>query len=78
MKQTVAMRMAGELGAMQEGFWWEFIARVHRRGRVIRELPVHHRLRLAGHTQVYAWRKLLGIFVKHLVAIFHVWNEIPA
>lgn len=75
MKKHVAQRLSGELGAMQQGFWWEFVARAHRRGFTIHELPVHHRLRAAGVTQVYRWKKMPGIFFRHVAAIFRVWSE---
>jgi dolichol-phosphate mannosyltransferase len=71
----VAARLAEELGAMQQGFWWEFVARAHRRGYTIKELPVHHRLRAAGVTQVYGWSKMPGIFFRHVAAIFRIWKE---
>ena len=74
-KKAVALRLCGELGAMKQGFWWEFVARVHRRGYRIKELPVHHRLRTAGVTQVYHWRKMPGIFFRHVAAIFRIWGE---
>lgn len=75
MTQSVAKRLAGELGAMQQGFWWEFVARAHRRGYSIIELPVHHRLRAAGVTQVYRWSKMPGIFLRHVAAIFRIRAE---
>jgi glycosyltransferase involved in cell wall biosynthesis len=31
-RKSVAHRMAGDLGDMKEGFWWEFVACAHRRG----------------------------------------------
>ena len=71
----IAGRLAGELGAMKQGFWWEFVARVHRRGYSIKELPVHHRLRTAGVTQVYKWSKMPGIFLEHVAAIFRIHAE---
>jgi dolichol-phosphate mannosyltransferase len=74
-KKDVAQRLCGELGAMKQGFWWEFVARVHRRGYTIKELPVHHRLRTAGVTQVYHWRKMPAIFFRHVAAIFRIWAE---
>ena len=74
-RKAVASQLAGELGAMQQGFWWEFTARAHRRGYTIKELPVHHRLRAAGVTQVYHWRKMPGIFFRHVAAIFRIWAE---
>jgi len=75
MSKPVAKRMAQELGSMKEGFWWEFVARTHRLGFTIKELPIHHQLRSAGVTQVYKWRKMPGIFLRHLAAIFTIWKQ---
>ena len=74
-KKAVASRLCGELGAMKQGFWWEFVARVHRRGYTIKEVPVRHRLRTAGVTQVYHCGKMPGIFFRHVAAIFRIWAE---
>lgn len=74
-RKSVAQQIEPELGSMQQGFWWEFVARVHRRGFSILELPVHHRLRAAGVTQVYKWKKMPGIFFRHLAAIYTIWSE---
>ncbi len=74
-RKPVAKVLAQELGSMKEGFWWEFIARAHRRGFTIRELPVHHRLRSAGVTQVYKWRKMPAIFFRHLAALWTIWKQ---
>jgi hypothetical protein len=38
-------------------------------------LPVRHRVRTAGVTQVYHWRKMPGIFFRHVAAIFRIWAE---
>lgn len=72
--RNVAHKCANELGAMKEGFWWEFVARAHRRGYTITEIPVHHRLRSAGVTQVYRWGKMPGIFLRHVWALFDIWK----
>lgn len=64
-----------EQGEMQQGFWWEFMARVHRRGFSIAELPVHHRERAAGETQVYKLSKLPGIGWRHFRALFRIWSQ---
>ena len=74
-KQEVIVRLLPELGEMQQGFWWEFVARVYRRGYKILELPVKHRQRLAGATQVYKLRKLPGIGYRHFVALFKIWSQ---
>lgn len=73
--RAVAHRMAQELGEMKEGFWWEFVARVHRHGFTLREIPIQHRLRAAGVTQVYKWGKMPGIFVRHVAALWIIWRE---
>ena len=62
-------------GTMQQGFCWEYVARVHRRGFSIRELPVHHRLRSAGTTRVYKLRKPPGIGWLHVLALFRILKE---
>jgi glycosyltransferase involved in cell wall biosynthesis len=74
-RKQVVDKLVGELGAMQQGFWWEYVARVYRRGFTIRELPVNHRLRSAGTTQVYKLSKLPGIGWRHFLALFQILRE---
>ena len=71
-KRATAHRLAGDLREMKQGFWWEFVARVHRAGHRIVELPVRHRLRAAGVTQVYQPSKMPGIFIRHVAALFRI------
>lgn len=73
--RAVAHRLGAELGEMKEGFWWEFVARAHRHRYSILEIPVHHRLRSSGVTQVYGWRKMPGIFFRHTLALVRIWNQ---
>jgi glycosyltransferase involved in cell wall biosynthesis len=74
-RKEVVARLVGELGEMQQGFWWEFAARLHRRGFSMEEQPVHHRLRAGGTTQVYTLRKMPGIFCRHFLALFKIWFQ---
>lgn len=74
----VIRRLGPQMGAMQQGFWWEFMARVHRVGYSIREFPVHHRDRAAGVTQVYKLKKLPGIGYRHFMALFQILRETKA
>jgi glycosyltransferase involved in cell wall biosynthesis len=74
-RRDVIESLVNQLGAMQQGFWWEFVARSHRLGLKILEKPVHHRLRVAGTTQVYHLRKLPGIGYHHFLALFRIWDE---
>jgi dolichol-phosphate mannosyltransferase len=73
--REVAHKLGAELGEMKEGFWWEFVARAHRYKFSILEIPVNHRLRAAGVTQVYRWSKMPGIFFRHAAALFRIWNQ---
>ena len=75
MSRNVVRKIAPEMGEMLQGFWWEFIARVYRRGFSVKELPVHHRLRKAGTTQVYKPGKLAGIGYHHFIALFRIWAQ---
>jgi len=71
-RKAVAHSLADHLREMKQGFWWEFVARVHRGGYSILEIPVQHRLRSAGVTQVYHVKKMPGIFIRHVLAIFKI------
>lgn len=73
--RSVIADLAPQMGAMQQGFWWEFMARVHRLGYSIREFPVQHRDRAAGVTQVYKLSKLPGIGYRHFMALFQILRE---
>lgn len=74
-RKNVVHEVLDQLGAMQQGLWWEFVARVHRQGFSILEVPVNHRLRSSGTTQVYKLRKLPGIGWRHLLALFEIWFQ---
>lgn len=75
MDKNLVEHVAPLLGAMNQGLWWEFVARVHGNGFSILELPVQHRLRTAGVTQVYKWNKMPGILLSHVAALFRIWSE---
>jgi len=73
--RNIVHRLAGELGAMQEGFWWEYVARAYRRGYKIRELAVRHRPRAAGKTRTYDWQRMPWILFRHVAALFRIRSE---
>ena len=62
-----------DLGVLRQGFWWEFVARVHRKGYSVREFPINHRIRSAGQTQVYRFRKMPGIGWSHATGLLRIW-----
>ena len=73
--RRVIESLAPELGEMNQGFWWEFTARVHRRGFSLREIPINHRGRAAGKTQVYRLDRLFAIAHSHLAALLKIWRQ---
>ncbi len=77
-RKQVVDRLLPELGVMQQGIWWEFLARAHRRGFSIRQLSVHHRRRRSGQTRIYQLRRLPGIGYRQLAALFTIWRETRA
>jgi dolichol-phosphate mannosyltransferase len=77
-RREVIQSIAPQMGAMQQGFWWEFVARAHLNGYSIKELPVHHRDRAAGVTQVYRLRRIPGIGYRHFMALFQILRESKA
>jgi len=77
-KKEVASSVVDELGVFREGFWWEFVARVHRKGYRITDLPITHRPRAAGETKVYHLSKLPGIGFRHFTGLFVIWWQTRA
>jgi hypothetical protein len=67
--------MVDELGAMDQGFWWEFMAQCHCFGYTMMEHQVNHRQRAAGQTQVHRLKKLPGIGYRHFRALFQILEE---
>jgi len=70
MNRRVLLDIVPLMGRMDQGFWWEFSARCHLSGISPIEIPIRHRLRSAGETQIYRFRKMPGIFARHLRALF--------
>jgi glycosyltransferase involved in cell wall biosynthesis len=58
------------------GFWWEFQMRVAAKNLRVVEIPVRHRVRSAGETQVYSLRKIPKIVSTHLIGLVLLRNEI--
>ncbi|HKY73786.1 MAG TPA: glycosyltransferase family 2 protein [Patescibacteria group bacterium] len=57
------------LGFLKEGFWWGFVGACLRTGIPVIELPIHHRKRLVGNTQVYRPGKIPGIAMRNLFGL---------
>jgi dolichol-phosphate mannosyltransferase len=61
MRGSVAGTLLPQLGHLPEAFWWEARATAARLGFSWLEVPVNHRVRAAGTTQVYTARQLPGV-----------------
>lgn len=70
--------LAGNVGILKQGFWWEFFARASALGLAIRETPVHHRVRSSGTTQVYRPARVPRIALEHLLGLRKLRQELNA
>jgi glycosyltransferase involved in cell wall biosynthesis len=70
--------LEGKVGVLKQGFWWEFNARAKAAGLKIKEVPVAHRVRAAGETQVYKPTKVPGIAYEHICGLFTLRAELKA
>jgi len=68
--------LRGSPGILPQGFWWEFSARVHAAGLRVAEVPVRHRPRAAGTTQVYKPEKVPRIAAVHLIGLLALRRDI--
>lgn len=73
--RDIAKQLIPQLGVLSQGFWWEFVARVWSYGYSIEELPITHRPRAAGQTQVYRLHKLPGIGWTHATGLVQIWQD---
>jgi dolichol-phosphate mannosyltransferase len=75
-REALHRTLQGKPGILRQGFWWEFNARAGAAGLRIRQVPVKHRVRTAGATQVYKLNKVPRIAIEHLRGLFVLRNEI--
>ena len=66
----------GEVGILKQGFWWEFFARAIACKANILEIPVKHRVRSAGQTQVYRVTNVPRIAYEHLLGLLKLRKEL--
>jgi glycosyltransferase involved in cell wall biosynthesis len=76
-RRAALMRtLEGNPGILRQGFWWEFNARAQAAGLKIHELPVTHRARTAGSTQVYKINRIPAIAIEHLRGLLVLRREL--
>jgi dolichol-phosphate mannosyltransferase len=71
-RQSVLQKIVPHLGVLNQGLWWEFAARIYRAKFSVLELPVQHRIRAGGTTQVYKPTKVPRIAVEHGLGLLKV------
>lgn len=67
-KRTV-QKIIPLLRYLSEGFWWGFVGACLKSNIPMVEIPVHHRKRFIGDTQVYKPRKIPGIALRNLIGL---------
>jgi glycosyltransferase involved in cell wall biosynthesis len=75
-RPTVVECLPADHPVLDQGFWWEFVARVSGHALRIEEVPVRHRVRAAGTTKVYTWKTIPGIARSHLAGLARIRREV--
>jgi len=70
--------LAGNVGILKQGFWWEFLARASAAELRIVETPVRHRRRASGLTQVYRPSRIPRIAAEHLLGLLQLKRELAS
>lgn len=60
------------------GFWWEFQIRAKKQKLSLLEIPVTHRDRNFGTTQVYSWARIPKIAISHIVGLMNLRKELDS
>lgn len=73
---TIAKKIANDSKFMKESFWTEFTIRAYYNGFRLKEVPVTHKRRLDGDSNVYRPNKLFGIVVSQLKGMLLLKKEL--
>lgn len=72
LRKSVIRPYVHELGYLREGFWWGFVGMCVKYGLALDEIPIHHRPRISGATNVYRWHTIPQIAVRNLVGLIRL------
>lgn len=70
--RNVVKKLTPILGLTNEGFWWEFMARIRQLRFSVSEQVVRHRSRILGKSQIYSLWSIPMIGIRHVVAMLRV------
>ena len=76
MRSDVAKSVARDCRYMKESFWMELTIRAYENGYTIKEIPINHRTRVGGSTNVYVPFKIPKIVLAHLIGLLRLWLEL--
>ncbi|PLX28276.1 hypothetical protein C0581_02980 [Candidatus Parcubacteria bacterium] len=65
-KKSTIFPHLDQLTYLKEGFWWGFIGMAVKNNLSLLELPINHKLRHSGETQVYHFKKITSIAYRNL------------
>lgn len=74
MKENV-INTISDVKHLKYSCWPEFVARVYKKGFKIVEVPINHRERFAGNTQVYKPTKLIKIILSQFIGAIKLYVE---
>lgn len=71
-KKETVLPILHYLNYLQEGFWWGFIGACNKKHLKVQELPIHHRSRFLGDTQVYHLKKIPSIAIRNAIGLIRL------
>ncbi len=71
-KKATILPYVKYLRYLREGFWWGFVGMCAKVELSICELPINHRLRVKGDTQVYHLKKIPSIAIRNLIGLIRM------
>lgn len=76
MRYEAAQTVASDYRYMRESFWTEFTVIALKKGLTIAEVPINHRKRQRGSTNVYKLPKTPSIIYRQIRGIIRLWRDI--
>jgi glycosyltransferase involved in cell wall biosynthesis len=75
-REAIPLVLTEGFGLLGQGFWWEFMARAYSAGLKVGEIPIRHRPRTAGKTQIYRPRRVPRIALENLRGLVLLHREL--
>lgn len=78
MRYDAAQAVVSDYRYMRESFWTEFTVLALKKGLTIAEVPITHRQRQRGSTNVYKLSKTPNIIYRQIVSLIRLWRDIKS